>query len=95
LEDVTKLERLVKSAVIKLPSQSPPPEELSLHAKTMAVINQADKLRQSQKDSHLSVDHIISALVEDSDISKILKEAGADKKLILNAIKSIRGSSCG
>ncbi|KAL3897573.1 MAG: hypothetical protein SGCHY_003325 [Lobulomycetales sp.] len=93
LEDTAPLERSAKSALLKLPSQHPAPTDLSLHARTLAVLQAADRLRQSQKDSHLSVDHLLTCLIDDSDVLALLKAAGADRKLIRNAISAVRGSS--
>lgn len=55
VEDPTQLERKAKSAMVKLPSVSPPPTDVSLHAKAIAVLQTADKLRQSQKVKQLLV----------------------------------------
>ncbi len=57
------------------------------------VLNICDKLAQEQKDAYISSEIFVLALLEDknSDANKLLIESGADKKVITEIIKKIRG----
>ncbi|KAJ3224914.1 hypothetical protein HK099_007634 [Clydaea vesicula] len=88
--DPVIVERKAKSNLLKLPSQQPPPEQAELSQKTLKLFNKADEIRKTQRDSHLAVDHIILALLEDADVSKIFTECGVNKKAVTSAVTSIR-----
>ncbi|KAJ3042966.1 hypothetical protein HDV00_006273 [Rhizophlyctis rosea] len=90
--DPALAERRTKSLLVKQPTQDPPPESLSFHSGALKVLRAADDLRKTQKDSHLSVDHIIQALLDAPEIINILKEAGTNKQAVVNAITQIRGN---
>lgn len=56
------------------------------------VLNLTDKLSQQHKDSFISTEMFILALMnEDTNLTKILKDSGTDKKKIEKAIEEIRG----
>jgi ATP-dependent Clp protease ATP-binding subunit ClpB len=90
--DSSQAERRCKSLLVRLPSQTPAPEALSMSSKALKVLNAADDLRKQQRDSHLAIDHVILAVSEDDDISKAFQEAGVQKKALLNAINHVRGT---
>ncbi|TPX66965.1 hypothetical protein SpCBS45565_g04145 [Spizellomyces sp. 'palustris'] len=90
--DPALAERKLKSLLVRQPTQDPPPDQISFHPNTMKVLRMADDIRKKQKDTHLSIDHLILALMEQSDIMGALSEAGVTKKALENAIQQVRGS---
>ncbi|KAI9340433.1 P-loop containing nucleoside triphosphate hydrolase protein [Zopfochytrium polystomum] len=91
--DPTLVQRRAMSAVVKLPSQSPPPDTVSLSPAALKCLRAADDLRKKQKDSHLAIDHLILALLDDPEVTKVVvTECKVSKKAVELAIQSTRGS---
>ncbi|KAL2431522.1 Heat shock protein hsp98 [Exophiala dermatitidis] len=91
--DTQLLDRALKKALVRLPSQDPPPEHVTMSPALAKVIRSATELQKTQKDSFVAIDHLIVALVQDTKIQECLKEANVpNTKLIDNAIQQIRGT---
>ncbi|KAG9776575.1 putative heat shock protein Hsp98/Hsp104/ClpA, partial [Aureobasidium melanogenum] len=91
--DTQLLDRALKKALVRLPSQDPPPEHVTMSPALAKVIRSATELQKTQKDSFVAIDHLIVALVQDPKIQECLKEANVpNTKLIDNAIQQIRGT---
>jgi ATP-dependent Clp protease ATP-binding subunit ClpA len=85
--------RALKKSLVRLPSQDPPPEQVSLAPSFHAVLRKAMDLQKVQRDSYIGVDHLINSLAEDSSIQAPLKEANITKpKMIQDAVQAIRGT---
>ncbi|KAJ3216533.1 hypothetical protein HDU67_009318 [Dinochytrium kinnereticum] len=89
--DPTSIERKFRSALVKLPSQTPAPDDVSFSPTMLKLIRSADDIRRKQKDSHLAVDHLLLGMLDDREASAILTE-GVNKKAFENAIQSLRGN---
>lgn len=91
--DPQAFDRALKKMLVRLPSQDPPPENVSMAPTFHSVLRKAQDLQKTQKDTYVAVDHLISALSEDTSISTALKESSVPKpKLIQDAIQQIRGT---
>ncbi|KAG9288892.1 hypothetical protein G9A89_019514 [Geosiphon pyriformis] len=90
--DPAAAERNFKKICVRLPSQDPPPTDLSLSPQTSKVIRAAHDIQQRQKDTYISQDHLILALTEDPQSLQALVEAGVTKKTLEIAITQIRGN---
>lgn len=91
--DAQQALRALNKAMVRLPSQDPPPEHLSMSPSFSKVIRNAGELQKTQKDSYIAIDHLISALVQNDTIQKCLAEANIpNTKQIDNAIQQIRGT---
>ena len=91
--DLQQLDRAMKKALVRLPSQDPPPEHVSMAPSFAKVVRSAHELQKTQKDSFIAIDHLISALVQDESIKRYLAEANIpNTKLIDDAIQQIRGT---
>ncbi|KAK7908360.1 hsp98-like protein [Apiospora marii] len=91
--DPQQFDRALKKMLVRLPSQDPPPENVSMAPTFHSVLRKAQDLQKTQKDTYVAVDHLISALSEDTSISTALKESSVPKpKLIQDAIQQIRGT---
>ncbi|KAK0753321.1 P-loop containing nucleoside triphosphate hydrolase protein [Schizothecium vesticola] len=91
--DPQLFDRALKKSLVRLPSQDPPPESVGMAPSFNNVLRKAMELQKLQKDTYIAVDHLITALSEDTTIQAILKEANVPKaKLIQDAITAIRGT---
>lgn len=85
--------RALKKAMVRLPSQDPPPENVTMAPAMNNILRKASDLQKTQKDTYIAVDHLIIALSEDNSIQACLKEANIPKpKLIQDAVQAIRGT---
>ncbi|KAJ3091373.1 hypothetical protein HK102_000783 [Quaeritorhiza haematococci] len=90
--DPAVVERKIKSLLVRAPSQSPAPDSLSLSPKAAKVLRSAEDIRKNQRDSHVAIDHLLLALLEDDEVMKALTEGGTQKKAIQQAISQVRGN---
>lgn len=91
--DAQAFQRALNKTLVRLPSQTPPPEEVSMSPALTKVLRKAYDLQKTQKDSFIAVDHLIIALSEDSTIQQVLKEGNIiNVKVIQDAIQQIRGT---
>lgn len=91
--DLQLLDRALKKALVRLPSQDPPPDHVTMSPQLSKVIRSAQELQKTQKDSFVAIDHLITALAQDQKIIDALKEANIpNTKLIDSAIQQIRGT---
>ncbi|KAH6969736.1 hypothetical protein FAVG1_12025 [Fusarium avenaceum] len=91
--DPQLFDRALKKTLVRLPSQDPPPEHVSLAPQFHNVLRKAMDLQKVQKDTYIGVDHLITALSEEATIQAPLKEANVPKgKLIQEAVQAIRGT---
>lgn len=91
--DPQLFDRALKKSLVRLPSQDPPPEHVSMAPSFTTVLRKANELQKTQKDTYIAVDHLITALAEEPSITNALKEANIPKpKLVTDAIQAIRGT---
>ncbi|KAK3313447.1 heat shock protein HSP98 [Apodospora peruviana] len=91
--DPQLFDRALKKTLVRLPSQDPPPETVSMAPPFNNVLRKAMELQKVQKDTYIAVDHLITALSEEPSIQPCFKEANIPKpKLIQEAIQTIRGT---
>ncbi|KAL7272019.1 Heat shock protein hsp98 [Rhizina undulata] len=91
--DFQTFDRAIKKALVRLPSQDPPPDQVSFSPSFAKILREAQKLQKMQRDSYVAQDHLISALAQDSSIQKLLSEAGIPNVSLLdNAVQSLRGT---
>ena len=91
--DSQAFDRALKKSLVRLPSQDPPPEHVSLSPSLTKVLRAANELSKTQKDSFVAVDHMIQALCQDSAVQRCLAEANVPKtNLIDQALQAIRGT---
>ncbi|KAL2262637.1 hypothetical protein VTK26DRAFT_617 [Humicola hyalothermophila] len=91
--DPQEFNRALRKTLVRLPSQDPPPEQVSMAPSFSTVLRKAMELQKMQKDTYIAVDHLITALSEDLSIQNALKEANIPKpKLVQDAITAIRGT---
>ncbi|KAJ5578668.1 Heat shock protein hsp98 [Penicillium hispanicum] len=91
--DPQLLDRALMKLLVRLPSQDPPPESVSVSPALAKVIRQASELSKTQKDSFVAIDHLIQAVAQDSQVQRALGDANIPNlKLIDTAVQQIRGT---
>lgn len=91
--DPQAFQRALQKAIVRLPSQSPPPEQISMAPSFTKVLRSAHELQKTQKDSFIAVDHLIIALCQDPTIQLAMNEGNMPNvKLIQDAVQQIRGT---
>ncbi|KAI0365266.1 hypothetical protein BV20DRAFT_973459 [Pilatotrama ljubarskyi] len=90
--DPVAIRRGLQKIIVRLPSQSPPPEEVSLSTGALKVLREAESLRKTMHDSYIAQDHILAALIKDPSIQPVLKESGLTEDVVKTAIDQIRGN---
>lgn len=87
------MDRSLKKALVRLPSQDPPPEHVTMSPTLAKVVRAATELQKTQKDSFVAIDHLILALIQDQKVQDCLRESNIpNTKLIDSAIQQIRGT---
>lgn len=84
-------ERVFNQVLKKLPSQSPPPDEVPPSTSLIKVIRRSQALQKSRGDSYLAVDQMILGLLEDSQIRDLLKEVGVSASTVKSEVEKLRG----
>lgn len=91
--DVQLFDRALKKQLVRLPSQDPPPDHVTMSPALSKVIRAAAELQKTQKDSFIAVDHLILAIAQDPKIQAALSESNVpNTKLIDSAVQQIRGT---
>jgi ATP-dependent Clp protease ATP-binding subunit ClpA len=91
--DPQAFDRALKKMLVRLPSQDPPPESVSMSPSFNNLLRKSMELQKVQKDTYIAVDHLINALAEETSIQTALKEANVPKaKLIQDAVAAVRGT---
>ena len=91
--DPQLLDRALKKQLVRLPSQDPPPEHVSMSPQLSKVLRSAAELQRTQKDSFIAIDHLITAIAQDQKVQQALAESNIpNTKLIDSAIQQIRGT---
>ena len=90
--DPQSFQRALKKSIVRLPSQDPPPEQISMAPSFLKVLRAAQELQRTQKDSFIAVDHMISSVVQDPAVQVALKEGNMPNiKPLQDAVQQIRG----
>ncbi|OJJ34912.1 hypothetical protein ASPWEDRAFT_109613 [Aspergillus wentii DTO 134E9] len=91
--DAQLLDRSLMKLLVRLPSQDPPPETVSVSPALAKVIRASTELSKTQKDSYVAIDHLILAMAQDSQVQRALADANIpNAKLIDSAVQQIRGT---
>mmetsp|Transcript_6929 Transcript_6929/g.25904 ORF Transcript_6929/g.25904 Transcript_6929/m.25904 type:complete len:889 (-) Transcript_6929:1581-4247(-) len=81
----------VATKLEKIPSVSPPPDEISPNNKMRDMLNNADAIKVKMGDELLAVDHLLLAAFKDYDMKDAFKSAGLEEKIVQDTIKAVRG----
>lgn len=90
-EAAKSVERVFNQALKKLPSQSPPPDEIPASTSLIKAIRRAQAAQKTRGDTHLAVDQLIIGLLDDSQVGDLLKEAGVAASRVKSELEKLRG----
>lgn len=82
----------MRKLIVRLPVQSPAPQEASLSGTIVKVLREAQHIQKTMHDSYIAQDHLLLALLKDDSIAKVLKENGLTEAALKTAIDQIRGN---
>lgn len=85
------VDRVFNQSLKKLPTQSPPPDQVPASSSLIKAIRRAQAAQKSRGDTHLAVDQLILGLLEDSQITDLLKEAGVTPGKVKSEVEKLRG----
>ncbi|KAI8388592.1 P-loop containing nucleoside triphosphate hydrolase protein [Radiomyces spectabilis] len=86
------VERGYKKQMVHLPAQDPPPTQVSISPQAAKLLRNAETHMKNQKDSFISIDHVILALTDDTNSYQPMKDAGITKKALESAVSQVRGN---
>lgn len=90
--DVRQIRQAIQRAILKRPTQSPPPHEASIGTTLQKVIQRAMAAAKSNGDSLVALDHLLVAIYDvDTSTKDVLESAGLTKKIVVNTTQEIRG----
>ncbi|KAK6353006.1 Heat shock protein hsp98 [Orbilia brochopaga] len=90
--DFQTFDRELKKALVRTPSQDPPPEHPTFSPSMAKVLRKSHDLQKLQKDKFIGIDHLIMSVVEDPQVQVALKAANVPQvKVLQDAIAAIRG----
>ncbi|KAF8846377.1 P-loop containing nucleoside triphosphate hydrolase protein [Paxillus ammoniavirescens] len=90
--DPTPVKRGLQKLLVRLPSQSPPPDDVSLSFATTKVLREAQEQQKIMHDSYIAQDHLLLALIKDPSIASVIKEAGLTESVLKTTIHQVRGT---
>ncbi|EED93681.1 member of the HSP104/clp superfamily [Thalassiosira pseudonana CCMP1335] len=91
LIDVRQVRQAIQRAILKKPTQSPPPHEASISTSLQKVIQRAISSAKANGDSLVALDHLLVAIYDDKTTKDTLESAGLSKKIATKATEEIRG----
>ena len=89
--DVRQVRQALQRAILKKPTQSPPPHEANIGNALQKVIQRAMSAAKANGDSLVALDHLLIAIYDDKTTKDALEGAGLTKKLSIKATEEIRG----
>eukprot|EP00850_Spirogloea_muscicola_P008333 SM000044S15980 [mRNA] locus=s44:380715:385844:- [translate_table: standard] len=90
-EALPSLESAILQKLQKVPSQDPPPDQVTASSALLKAIRHAQGQQKKRGDSHLAVDLLLSAILEDSQVEAAVKDARLSPARIKQAIEMVRG----
>jgi ATP-dependent Clp protease ATP-binding subunit ClpB len=86
------MKRALQKIIVRLPQQSPPPDETTFSSASLKVLKEAQSLQKTMHDSYIAQDHILLALIKDPSISAAAKENALTEATLKTAIEQLRGN---
>ncbi|KAH9825317.1 P-loop containing nucleoside triphosphate hydrolase protein [Melampsora americana] len=88
--DPKELTRALNKRLVREPSQDPPPDNVGFSSSASKVLKEAQKLMRQQNDAYIAQDHLILALLDDSVIKQIFKDANVSEPSLRKAVNAVR-----
>lgn len=90
-ENVEAVQRVLRQALKKIPSQDPAPDSIPPNTSFIKAIRRAQSSQKSKGDNHLAVDHLILGVLEDSQVSDCFRDAGVSVARVKSEVEKLRG----
>ncbi|KAF9586029.1 hypothetical protein BGW38_010301 [Lunasporangiospora selenospora] len=87
-----EFDRAFKKLLVRLPTQDPAPVDISFSPQAIQILRKAQDHQKKQKDSFISIDHVILAFIDDATIWKVFTDNGISKTALENAVSQTRGN---
>lgn len=78
--------------VSKLPRQEPAPLDAGPSTALLRVLQAAGKHQKKTKETHLAVDHVLLALLDNSKVAAELASHGLQKEAVVPALETVKGT---
>lgn len=89
-ESARSVERVLKQALKKYPTQQPPAEHVPESSSIIKVVERAQEAQKSRGDTHLAIDRLILGILEDSQIADLLTESGVAASRVKLEVENLR-----
>jgi len=89
-ESARSVERVLKEALKKYPTQQPPPHHVPESSSIIKVIEKAQEAQKSRGDTHLAIDRLILGILEDSQIVDLMTESGVAASRVKFEVEKLR-----
>ena len=87
-----QVQRALQKQLVRLPSQSPPPDDVSFSSAVKTTLREAQTIQKAMHDSYIAQDHLLLALLKDDDITRAIKDASLTGASLKTAIEQMRGN---
>ena len=87
------VQRLINKRLVRLPSISPAPEDITASPDLQKTLHKAGKLQKEKNDAYLGVDVLLLALLDSNDFKEALSGAGTSKSQVEAAINEVKALS--
>jgi len=92
--DVQRLHQELNTALKNLPELKGEMQNLSITPELLRVLTLAERYAKEHQDAYVSTEwFILAAFEERGQLGKLLKKCGAEKSILENVIKQVRGAS--
>ncbi len=89
--DVKSFDRSLRKLLVKLPTQHPAPAQIGYDNSALRVLQKAEELQGKSGDSHVAVDHLILALLDDAGVKEAMANNGINRGKVESTVAEMRG----
>jgi len=83
----------LRTLLKKLPTVTPAPSTASFSGSFIKLLRVAQQLQKKNDESHLAVDHLLRALMEDGQVGRELNQSGLSPQQLEDGLKTAKGST--
>lgn len=89
--DPTTVMRAFTKEMVRMPAQSPRPAKVYVNGDLNRVLQEAEKRMKKAKDSYITLDGILLAMMKDAKCKAVLEGCGIQKEALKDAVEQTRG----
>lgn len=91
-DSLKQISRAFNRVLVRLPSQDPPPNDLSFSHGLSSAFRAAEDIKKKNEETLLAVDHLILGLLTINEVANLFKENGVLSGQIEKQLKLIKGT---